>query len=337
MEKARSALDGEQERELSRILVSWGDRASRQGEWEQAVRWYENALLINQQNPRAWCQLGQVQVALGDLERAKDALQYAVELDDPLCVRPYGMVFYEQGAYDRAIQIWSEALESYPDHKERKEWYLDIAFTWLKVEDWQKVLDVVEQGRAEFPEESRFYYQRGLALYEGFGQTEAALADFKKAIAMNVGNAAPYRALGDLYIQEGQYPEAASWYAQAVRRDPGNLVWYLSWADAALGAGDMDQAIQAYQAARERFPTHQRILYQLADLYHRAGQLPEAAAVIEEALTFADQDQVDMYLLAGAIFEAQGNKPAARDAYEQVLRVEPQNQTALEGLSRIED
>ncbi len=86
----------------------------------------------------------------------------------------------------------------------------------------------------------------GLKAYRQKNYNEA-LANFRKAIAIDSSDVQPINNLGFVYYKMGNYHEALVWIQKAIELAPGRTVAYLNLADVELALGEKEKAIANYE------------------------------------------------------------------------------------------
>ncbi|MBM3262105.1 MAG: tetratricopeptide repeat protein [candidate division Zixibacteria bacterium] len=153
------------------------------------------------------------------------------------------------------------------------------------------------------------------------GQYEAAIAQYERALAMDVTSAEAHGNLSVAYYYLNRYDAAVREAHQAVVMAPGELNWRFNLGAAYSRKGDMERAVTAYQGAVElarRLKDDNRNMLRSALIgYGRACELAEkydqALDAYREAIVFAPGD---VELLAGV-----GNIHFRRQAYEKAEEI----------------
>ena len=148
------------------------------------------------------------------------------------------------------------------------------------------------------------YDKRGIA---GLLKTQIALGQFERAIQFASEQHGPEArlALAETLVAAGSYTAAAGQFQILIdaagkdRRD--SLTLYLRMGEAKLSGGDIPGALAAFQTSRQKAPLDARAVLDLALLYDRTGR----------------PDQ-------------------ARQEYEIVIQLQPENATALNNLAYLE-
>jgi tetratricopeptide (TPR) repeat protein len=134
-----------------------------------------------------------------------------------------------------------------------------------------------------------------------------------------------------------QYEEAYDWYTKAISRDPQMPSWQVARGHMARAAGDLPLAKEAFLATIERFPNFPPAYFGIATVYQQLGEGENAAAAMDQALQLTGKTEVQDYLRAGEIYESSGNLDKAIAVYQQILSLDPDNQTAVQALQRLQN
>lgn len=154
------------------------------------------------------------------------------------------------------------------------------------------------------------------------GDLERALEALGRASVADPKNAAIPAEIATIYRQRNNPDEAARFYTLAVRLAPGEIGFYrvqtAFYADENFqleGAGD-----QAIRQARALFPNDAELIAIYGQMRYRLGQFAEAKAALDRALEL-DTENLRARYYTGQLAQWQGDIPAARTAYERVIRI----------------
>ncbi len=99
------------------LLLTFGRLAASRERWDEARGWFERALLVDPNNPKAKLDLGLIAMAEGRLADARKYLEGAVA-GDPKSMEGWsvlGMVYARQGEAERAVVAWEKARKIDPE------------------------------------------------------------------------------------------------------------------------------------------------------------------------------------------------------------------------------
>ena len=172
----------------------------------------------------------------GNLIKAMKKLEALAEADPAICVRVYssiGLIFADAGRTDDAIKIFRTAIGNFKD---------------VRFKDQMPIL--------------LFNYG---AVLKAAGRSQQAAEQFDKAaqicnelISDNPRLVEPYRVLGNIFAENGDFVKAVEYFRKAVALEPDNPENSRILIQALEVAGDFDSAIQAAQKAIEHFQSIQR-------------------------------------------------------------------------------
>lgn len=98
------------------------------------------------------------------------------------------------------------------------------------------------------PEAAGLYNNLGVALL-GENEPEAAVAEFKKALALDQGHVEASGNLGSIYVKAGDYARALPLLTTSYKSNRNNLAIVNNYAIALRGSGDIEGAKRAYEEA----------------------------------------------------------------------------------------
>lgn len=158
--------------------------------------------------------------------------------------------------------------------------------------------------------------------YQDNGQRLEAEKLFKKAIEIKPEEDAAYLGLGWVYDTLDRPEEAEVMFKKAVEKDPDNAVNHSDFANFYSYHYDyFDQAYEKELAMREKAltldPKNYRILTEAGLFYVRSGELDEAEALYQRAITLADSnDKGEAYLQLGELYRQQGKTIQAAEMFK---------------------
>ncbi len=136
----------------------------------------------------------------------------------------------------------------------------------------------------------------------------------------------------DALVQQGELAPAEAKAREIISTRPQASVGHALLGDVAAARGDAAAALEAYRRAHQMEPSSQSLLRLMRV---QATQDPQAAAALaEQWLRSRPQDLAVRRALADG-YASRGNMPAARTAYEQLLKQAPNNAEALNNYAHV--
>jgi len=347
-EPARADLDA----------LSKGQLALRQRQLEQAEKAFSEAYTSNPRSIEAMLGLAVVAQAQGQGKLARDWMSSAVAMAPGQAgvLQAQARLLVEQGLLAEAEASYRAAIASQPGTIQLK---LDLASLYL--EKLKKPALAVAQLRdvlKQSPELAQAHLGLGLAL-SAEGKLEEAAASLDEAVRRDPANPLGLHAQGLIALKQNHADRALLAFdkALAARKDFTGAM--LGRGDALLALGKGEQAVEAYARAASLAPTSalphalrgqafERMKRPLdAEAAYRAGikiepddvRLANNLAVVlasqriklDEALALArkavakDEKRATYHDTLGVVLMARNELPAARQAFERGLALEPGN------------
>jgi tetratricopeptide (TPR) repeat protein len=227
---------------------SLGLALSKQGQMDEAIRQFQEALRPNPGYADAHDSLGTALAKQGQMDEAIHHIQEALRLDPNYAQahNSLGWALAKRGQKDEAIRQFQEALRLKPD-------YVDA------------------------------HDSLGTVLAEQ-GQMDEAIRQFQEALRLNPDYVEAHDSLGAVLAEHGQMDEAIRQFQEALRLNPYNAETHNNLAIALDGKGRLDEAIRHFQEALRLNPDYAQAHNNLGWALTKQGKLDEAIRHFQEAL-----------------------------------------------------
>ena len=139
---------------------------------------------------------------------------------------------------------------------------------------------VFESLVTRYPEETNIRYSWGAYLL--LDEPEAALAEFRRVLAMDPTYVPAMLQLAFQNIKQGQFTEALPYAEKAVELDPRQFAARNALGRTLLELGETDRAIQELEVGAKLAPDSPQMLFHLARAYQRAGRKADADRIRAE-------------------------------------------------------
>ena len=218
-------------------LVRSGRLHRRSGQFSEALRQYDEALLVALEPAHIHMEIGETHAEARDLPSAIDALTTAIALDPSL-----GEAWMRLGAAHGRLDHRDEALEAFrmatttaPQALQAEAWF-QYGQALHVLQRHSQALEAYGECLACEPEAERALLAAGHAelLLE---HDESALQYYERALSLRgLANSGQHLHLGAAYQYAGRWREAQSLFEQVVAHNPSHHLarWYLSQCDLAL-------------------------------------------------------------------------------------------------------
>lgn len=161
---------------------------------------------------------------------------------------------------------------------------------------------------------------------QGPGQTDEAIASYRKAVLLTPDNAEPHNSLGDVLQTQGKLTETIASYRKALRINPNLAEVHYNLADALYEQGRMTQTIASCREALRLKPDYAEACVGLGKALRALGQLDDAVTFGRLAVLLKPDD-AEVYNNLGNSLRDQGKLEEAIACYRQALSIQSNSAT----------
>jgi tetratricopeptide (TPR) repeat protein len=241
-------------------------------------------------------------LALEGTGRHDEAIE---ELQRALALRPnyedarrrLGQILAREGRIDEAIAEYQKAIELRPNSWAN---FSALGLSLYQADRYEEAAKAFSRVIELQPESALGYQQLGVT-YQVLGKTDAALENYRKAIAIAPLPQA-YSAIGVLLHERGDFEGAVDAYQRAIALRPNSHVTHRNLGDALRRLGRQEQTRRAYRQAvalaEEQLKINPKSAGTVASLavYHaKLGDFESADRFREQALALEDDDTQVLY------------------------------------------
>ena len=209
---------------------------------------------------------------------------------------------------------------SFSDSSLAEKHYKD-ATTYHNLEEFEQAIAEYRKALALNPNSPIIYNRLGVA-YSELKQYDAALDAYQRALALSPMTAEPHYNMGLVYLKQGDLPRALKAFKRATTI---NTEWgeaYTGLGEVYLKQGDFGQAVHAYkQATRLNLNKNPSAILGLGKVYTKQERWDEAITAVEKAIEI-QMDNTEAHYQLAQIYIKRGEKEKATAAMEffKVLR-----------------
>ena len=334
---------------------------------DEARKLNDEVINAKPDDPDAQIYKGEIEIRGGKSNDAVNTLQAVLKNDPDNAVAHYqlGLAFAQLGNVNRAEAEWRDAIRLRPDIVEAHRALAGIA---IHRSDASGLAEEAEQIIALQPAASDGYLLRAIAEID---RKQYATADeyIHRALEKEPNNPGAYVQLGNLRMAQNQFAEAQKAYQQGLDQDPNSTDALGGVLNVDVAQKQPDRAIATVKAQLSRYPRNvgfhimlgQLLMEQKNDLKGAEAEFQQASDLdktnsearvklgvaqnlrgdTELALqTFLDgakanPKEVAFNLLAGGVYESKQDWAHARQQYQTVLDVQPDNPLASNNLAYV--
>ncbi|MEL6864016.1 MAG: tetratricopeptide repeat protein [Bacteroidota bacterium] len=235
-----------------------------------------------------------------------------------------------QGKSDEVIELLKIGEARGIDNPEA---LLHMGSAYTQKKDFSNALQYVGQFIKLQPQVAIGHYNLA-NLYYYSGQPEPAILSYRQCIKLDPNMAYAHYNLANLLNSKGQAEEAISHYSQCIQAMPNLVAAYLNLGALLNKQGRYAEAMKVYEGALHIEPNNGKCHQQMGMTQHVVGQLEEATASYIKAHQLLGNTP-EILMLLGNIHRDRAKIEQAKQYYEQVLALDPENTLALQNIRRI--
>lgn len=184
----------------------------------------------------------------------------------------------------------------------------------------------VRELKAKFPKNAVKEYEKGIKKTER-GDTNGAIANYEKAVALAPDMYPALNNLGNSYLQNGQFAQAEAVFLRALSADPQAAEPCINLGHLFYQRQRYDQAEKFLLQGLERSPQSALGHFLLGSTYARLGNLKSAESNLLEALQ-GDEPAMAAHLELANLYLNTHRLRSAREQLEAFLKAQPQDPQA---------
>jgi tetratricopeptide (TPR) repeat protein len=233
-------------------------------------------------NALAWFNLGAAYQGLKLYEKAIDAYEFCVAIDEKFefAYRNMADAYMRLRWYERAIEVLEKHLEI---AKAEDVIFEAMGYCWEKQKNFARARYYYRQASQLSPQDDSIFFKIG-ETYAREKQWEKAVKSYSVALHLNKENASYCLAIGNCLMELNVKNEALVCYLNAVRLKPGNKTTWTALIKGLYLAGYYDEALTQIEVARDHCGDKPDFRYFQAAVLFELGKTKEATLQLEKAL-----------------------------------------------------
>ena len=293
---------------------------------------YRAAARLDPQAPEALYRLGKRAL---EAKRYDDALRYfeqALARRADLADARYGLslVHVAQGKTAEAEAALKQLIRDAPQMAAA---HAHLGALYLRTGRLQAAVDAYRQAVALQPQEAKAYHQLSTALAAQGNRTEA-VAQLRQAVRLDPADASAHNDLGALYAEQGDFDSAIAAFQAAIKADAKGVEAPYNLAMAYGAKGDVARMISALHDTLRLDPKHREANLNLGIGYLQQGEAFAALAQFQTLATLAPQMADAHYFLAVAAAQV-GQVETMQAALQRALQHDPKHARAHSALASL--
>lgn len=313
-------------------LVTEGDKAVRQKNYQAAISSYEQALAILPDSPVVHYKKGEAHYFLGEYDKTVAEMDLALKNGQkPVEVWRVRWIANDKlKRYDEALSDVNSLLAADPGNARLQAAAADI---YYYKGAYKEAADAYAKVAPKVPNSADIYYRIADAKSK-LGDLDGQAAAAEEAIKRNTQFLADALVLlGRARYAQKRIPEAIDAFSRALASRPDKLESYRQLAELHRSQNQIDEAIKTLEAGRRLNATNGEVYKDLALFYSLAEKNDEAIAAGKSATQLLPNDPVAHTRLCRAYYQARKTELAA-GACNAALRLAPEDGESLFYLGR---
>ena len=319
-----------QKQTLGCFFNNLGNCYTQRGQLDFAYDYLAKAVLINPSLAEAHTNLGNV---LLQLKRPNDAIdQYEASLKilgkDATNFNNMGNAYLQLGQFEKAKNLYLQSLDLKPDFVDA---YRNLAQAYEGLGQMDKAIAQMRAAAALKHEDPLNHLYLG-QLYRKAGDAGNARACFQKTLYLNSSITAAITGLGNLELDEKNYPAAIDQFNKAISSNRADIEAWFGTAIALNSLNRTDEEIAAYREVLKLDPSQAGALQNLGNAYLKQEQTENAVQCYRSAIKLTPS-VADLQHNLGVAYVRLKQYNKAIEAYQAALMLEPQNGAFHSGLA----
>ena len=324
------------------ILFSKGQEKIKEGAFVQADSLFNKALELDNTYAPAMFQLTQLNLRLGNMEKAQDYIREAVEIDREQYIDTFnkmneintsmndGSRALKGGRFDEAFQLFGTVLEQFPYFSEAA---YSMGLAKFREQDFDEAVlyfhktlelnPLHENAQAAMDNVTRNIFNDGNNAYRR-GDLEGALAAYYRVLEMDNNFYRAYYQVGVIEAKMRNLSSAIESYLNALKIKPDFFKCWFALGLARSKGGDKEGALDAFNQVIEIDSSYVKAYSSLAEIYIGLKEYTKAFEVLNTA-TKIDSSYSKSYLLLGIVYTELNQFEDAVDNLEKGVALNPKD------------
>lgn len=274
-------IDRRNEEALQKICF-WAEFTDR---LEESVVLHTQLTEEDPYNALAWFNLGAAYQGLKLYEKAIDAYEFCVAIDEKFefAYRNLADAYMRLKWFEKAIEVLEKHLEI---AKAEDVIFEAMGYCWEKQKNYARARYYYRQASQLSPQDDGIFYKIG-ETYAREKQWEKAVKSYSVALHLNKDNASYCMAIGNCLMEMDVKSEALVCYLNAVRLKPGSKTTWVALIRGLYLANYFDEALTQIEVAREHCGDKADFRYLQAAILFEMGKIKEGVLQLEKGLKLA--------------------------------------------------
>ncbi len=313
------------------LLMKKGKILNDAGDFNGALRVYDEALSIEEGNLDLWKLRGDTLLNLGRHKESYDTYESILSYSqDEEVWNNKGYVLFSMGSYSEAIKCYKRAIGIAPDFGPA---HYNIAYLYHTTGDYDKAVKHYKEAAKTDRENEVLWNNLGNALYN-MSRYEDSLPYFVKALEVNPEYHIALNNIGNVLDKLGRHEESVEYHKKAIKISPDMDYYHYALGHALAKTGKVEEGLEEVNISLDLNPNYEKALFVKAEVLEMLGRVDECLDTINEIIK-VNSRFAEAWEMRGAILEEHGKYEEARHSYEQALKAYEKNFKSFNDLSAL--
>lgn len=301
-------------------------------QYDDAIRYYSKAILLDQNNAEAYNNLGVISYKKGEYDNAIEYYNKAVSINSNSSEGfvNLGLGYAQKGKFNKALENYNKALKINPKCEDA---YLGCGIVYAKKGELNAAIKCFSKVLELSPKNAKAYNNRGTA-YDEKGDFNKALSDLNKALKLNQNFADAYSNRGIVYDEIGEYNRAIDDFNKALFIKPNDIEVLNNRGVVYAKNGEFDKAMEDFKKSVELEPDFEVAYINRGNLYLSKKEYDKAIAKFNKAIEL-NPNIAEVYNNRGVAYYMKGDLDKAIENYNKALLLKPNYANAYANRSSI--
>ncbi|KIJ19674.1 hypothetical protein PAXINDRAFT_69403 [Paxillus involutus ATCC 200175] len=222
---------------LTQSLVKLASVHMEEGDNDQALKSFEDAIQINEDDPDVYYHRGQVYFITNNFSSAATNYTKSSELDSTFVFSHIQLAVaqYKMGNIANSMATFRRTMTAFPSRGEVCNYYGELLLDQQRFQDAVEKFDrAIELERANFPQNPLPLVNKALALFQWRQDLSGAEALCREALVLDPSCEPAVATLAQLALQQSEIEVAITWFEKQVEmgRGEGELIGALTYLEA---------------------------------------------------------------------------------------------------------
>lgn len=248
----------------AREFYNQAKSAAQQGQLEQAIEFYQNAIRIDPEYGRALTGLGAIFLNQKRVDEAEALFEKAISIDPNHATALINLATIEQmrGEVESAIARLKRVISINPEYHEA---YLSLGSVLASMRQYDEAIQHMEKG-VELNPKSVIGQLNLAKAYGARGRLEESEAGYRTVMALDPRMPYPHYGLGNLQALQKDHRAAVASYQKAISLGAKNAATLTKLGLSLIALGDKEPGIGALKSALEIDPRYPSAIQALQSL-----------------------------------------------------------------------